>query len=147
MFKINRRVEYALIALMHMRRVSRGAVVSARVICDTYRTPFDPTSRVLQLMAQSGILKVVQGAYGGYQIDKDLSKISLLDLTRIVKVPIALSNCMRSSSRHRCPSAPTCTITGAIEHLQRNITDVLRSIPLATIIDNEYSKKAGTAVR
>lgn len=64
MFKINRKIEYALIALKHMSHKKPGQLTSAKEICDIYRTPFDPTSRVLQILSQNGILQAEQGARG-----------------------------------------------------------------------------------
>ena len=57
MFKINRKLEYALISLRHMSTKSPGQLTSAKEICDIYHTPFDPTSRVLQIMAQHEIVR------------------------------------------------------------------------------------------
>ncbi len=65
MFKINRKIEYALIALKYMSHKAPGQITSAKEICDMYNTPFDPTSRVLQIMAQHGIVQAEQGAKGG----------------------------------------------------------------------------------
>ncbi|MBI3315110.1 MAG: hypothetical protein HYZ86_04155 [Candidatus Omnitrophica bacterium] len=63
MFKINRKLEYALISLRHMSAKAPGQLTSAKEICDIYNTPFDPTSRVLQIMARSstvstGIIRI-----------------------------------------------------------------------------------------
>src|ERR1044072_7238661 len=66
MFKINRKLEYALFSLRYMSAKAPGQLTSAKEICDIYHTPFDPTSRVLQIMAQHGILRAEQGAHGGY---------------------------------------------------------------------------------
>src|SRR3990167_886200 len=93
MFKINRKIEYALISLKYMSSKSPGQLTSAKEICDVYRTPFDPTSRVLQIMAQNEVLHAEQGARGGYQIVRDLSKLTMKELSDMITGPIEIANC------------------------------------------------------
>src|SRR3954462_3369914 len=100
MFKINRKIEYALIALKHMSLKAPGQLTSAKEICDIYHTPFDPTARVLQIMAQHEILRAEQGAHGGYQILKDLSKVTLYELTEMIEGPMTIVNCFHSDYSH-----------------------------------------------
>ena len=90
MFKVNRKIEYALISLRHMSAKAPGRYQRpTKEICDIYHTPFDPMSRVLQIMASHDILKAEQGSHGGYQILKDLPKSDFMqDLTTIIEGPI-----------------------------------------------------------
>ncbi|MEK6554068.1 MAG: Rrf2 family transcriptional regulator, partial [Bdellovibrionota bacterium] len=68
MNKMNRKVEYALMALKFMSSKEAGQLTSVKEICQSTGAPFDATSRVMQLMAQKKILKAEMGAQGGYQI-------------------------------------------------------------------------------
>ena len=76
MIKINRKVEYALIVLQHLQQSEPEVFVTARAICDQYHTPFDTTSRVMQIMNQRKILNSQQGTKGGYQLATDLGSIN-----------------------------------------------------------------------
>ena len=73
-----------------MSNKAQGQLTSAKELCEIYSTPFDPTSRVLQIMTQKEILNAVQGAHGGYQIIGDLSRISLRTLSDMIAGPIRL---------------------------------------------------------
>ena len=103
MNKINRKVEYALMALKHMRAKTPGELTSAKEICDSYGAPFDGMSRVLQVLGQTGILKSEQGAQGGYQITRDLSKVSLQEVIESIsgKIEIAKSVAELVESKNR----------------------------------------------
>ena len=52
MLKMNRKVEYALIALKYVAYEDPDKLVSVKEICEKYRTPFDVTSRVMQLLVK-----------------------------------------------------------------------------------------------
>lgn len=133
MLKINRKIEYALIALKHMDSLYRGELVAAKEICSTYNTPFDPTSRVLQLMAQGGMLKAEQGARGGYQIRKDLSKVSFVELADMLGEPISFVPCFSRNSVN-CEFAARCNIADSMISLGEKTRGFLKSMSLRDII-------------
>ncbi len=135
MFKINKKIEYALIALKHMSNKSPGQLTSAKKICELYHTPFDPTSRVLQIMAQNSILNAEQGAKGGYQIIKDLSKISTRELSDMIIGPIKITNCAHADFS-QCNISSKCLISGAMVNLNESIQNLFSAIMVADLIDS-----------
>jgi Rrf2 family protein len=132
MFKMNRKIEYALIALQYMNGKNPGQLTSAKEICDYYETPFDPTSRVLQIMAQNGVLGAVQGAKGGYQIIKDLSRISTRELSDMIIGPIEITNCRHDASD--CSLSSKCHIINAMASLNDRIQGLFDTISVADLI-------------
>lgn len=140
MFKINRKIEYALIALKHMSHKNPGQLTSAKEICDIYKTPFDPTSRVLQIMTQQEILQAEQGAKGGYQIIRDLSKISLSDLSLMIVGPIEIANCFHGEYSC-CEISPTCHIISPMLALNENINELFNSIMIGDLIKSRHAKE------
>jgi Rrf2 family protein len=137
MFKINRKIEYALIALKYMSAKHPGQLTSAKEICDVYGTPFDPTSRVLQIMAQHKILHAEQGAKGGYQIIKDLSKFSLRELSDMIIGPIEIANCFHGNYSE-CSITANCHIIAPMLALNENIQDLFGTIMVSNLIDAKH---------
>ena len=133
MFKINKKIEYALIALKHMSGKNPGQLTSAKEICELYHIPFDPTSRVLQIMTQNGILHAEQGAKGGYQIIKDLSKISTRDLSDMIIGPIKITNCAHDDFS-KCNIASKCLISGSMVSLNESIKNLFSTIMVGDLI-------------
>ena len=133
MFKINRKLEYALIALRHLSTKSPGQLSSAKEICDLYHTPFDPTSRVLQVMAQHEIVRALQGAHGGYQILKDLSKITLYELTQIIEGPIQIVNCFHGNYA-QCDMTSSCNVISPMLNLNERIAVLFKQISVSDLI-------------
>ena len=137
MFKINRKIEYALIALKHMSLKSPGQLTSAKEICDIYRTPFDPTSRVLQIMVQHEILHAEQGVKGGYQIIKNLTKISMKDLSDIIVGPIEIANCFHHNYS-QCEMTHTCHIIAPMLNLNENINKLFNTVMVSELLQSRH---------
>ena len=137
MFKINRKIEYALISLKHMSHKQPGQLTSAKEICAIYNTPFDPTSRVLQIMAQHEILRAEQGAHGGYQIVKNLSKISLRELSDLIVGPIEIANCFHGDYS-QCGITATCHIIAPMLNLNEHINKVFTNVMVTDLIESKH---------
>lgn len=140
MFKINRKIEYALIALKHLSGNVPGQLTTAKEICDAYRIPFDPTARVLQLMAQAEILKVEHGAHGGYMIQKDLSKISLSELILMIVGPIEIVNCFHP--KHSiCEITMCCNVISPMLNLSEKLSQLFDQITLKELLESKNQKE------
>lgn len=137
MFKINRKIEYALIALRHMNQKQPGQLTTAKEICDIYLTPFDPTARVLQIMAQHNILQAVQGVHGGYQIIRDISKVTLGELSDIIVGPIEIANCFHGDYS-QCEVTGACNIIAPMLNLNERINKLFSQIVVTDLIQSKH---------
>ena len=140
MFKINRKLEYALIALKHMSAKAPGQLTSAKEICAIYKTPFDPTSRALQIMAQREVLHAEQGAKGGYVIVRDLNKFTLGELSGMILGPIEIANCFHGNYSS-CEINSTCHIIAPMLNLNENLNKLFRGIMVADLLKAKHSNE------
>jgi Rrf2 family transcriptional regulator, nitric oxide-sensitive transcriptional repressor len=142
MLRINRKLEYALIALKHMYSRFPGELTTAKEISLLYKTPFDGTSRVLQVLAQKGLLKSEQGAHGGYQILKDLSKVSFLEMVEWILGPMNLASCLFDDNGNGCELTDTCNIISPITQLNEKIKEFYSTLMLKELVDPDSGKKS-----
>jgi len=119
-----------------MSHKSPGQLTTAKEVCDVYNTPFDPTSRVFQIMTQHGILQAEQGAKGGYQIIKELSKISMLELSDIIVGPIEIANCFHGDYSS-CEVSATCNIIAPMLNLNENINKMFSTLLVSDLIESK----------
>lgn len=130
---IPKQVEYALMALADMQAANPGQLFSVRELCDRHQVPFDVMSKTMQRLGRAGILRSVQGAQGGYQIIKDLSKISLLDLMESVLGEVAAVNCLKKGVC--CPLAATCNVSGPMRVLDARLRELYATISVLSLTD------------
>lgn len=146
MFKINRKIEYALISLKHMTSKKPDELTSAKEICEAYHTPFDPTSRVLQIMTQQNILQAEQGARGGYKIIKDLSQVSMLELTDMIIGPIKIANCFHTII-NPCEVSGSCEIIAPMLNLNESIRESFKTIQVSSLLKSKHQSEHSIRAR
>lgn len=132
MLKINKKVEYALIALKFMARKPTEQLTSAREICDEIGTPFDTTAKVMQAMNNNGILHSVKGIKGGYRMARPLREISYITLVELIEGKRPESLCQ--NHRGTCELSGTCNIISPIDQLNRKLTLFLESLNLEDLL-------------
>ena len=133
MIKINRKVEYALISLKFLSELVPGELASASDICERYEIPYDPTSRVLQLMTKAKLLRSEHGTQGGYQIVRDLSRVTILDLSEILVGKTAIARCITGKS---CELMKKCNIVSPLTKLNVQFIDFIKQIDLKTLLES-----------
>jgi DNA-binding IscR family transcriptional regulator len=132
MFKINKKVEYALIVLKHFEQLGKDELITARLICDTYNTPFDTTSKVMQIMNNHKILESSQGVKGGYKVSIDLRQINYLQLMEIIEGKEISNNCTSTN----CSLIESCNITGPIKKLNEYLMYFFKGLSIKELLED-----------
>ena len=140
MTRMNRKLEYALMALKYMSLKVPGQLTSAKEVVSITGVPFDATARVLQQMAQQGLLRAEHGAHGGYSIVKDLSKVSLFELYEIILGPIDVVKCLQGDPE--CELLGSCNIQSPLANFNRRLNEFYRGIILADLLKIKEAKRA-----
>lgn len=133
MIKINKKVEYALIALKYMASQEEGRLTSAREICDRFKTPFDTTAKVLQVMNNKGLLTSSKGIKGGYALAKPLSSITFTELGTMIEGGQEFRR-FCESSKGLCDLYDICNIVTPIDSLNNKINSFLNQLSLEELL-------------
>jgi Rrf2 family protein len=86
MLCLNKKTEYALVALAHLAEQSHR-VASAREIAEASALPPAMLEKILKCMQHHGLLLSMRGAAGGYRIVADLDEATLFDLVAMMECP------------------------------------------------------------
>lgn len=135
MNRLNRQLEYGLMALKVLASRKSGEKISAKEIAEITGTPFDPMARVLQQLKAKGLLRGEQGVQGGYLLEKDLAQVSFHDFTASLLGETAVARCLHSKSD--CELISCCTIISPVHNLNRKLEEFYRSLSLKDILFSE----------
>ncbi len=137
MLKINRKIEYALIALKYMHSKKPGELTTVKDLCDAFKMPFDPLSRVLQQLASSEILRSEKGIHGGYLILKDLKKVSLLDVIQMLLGSIEFAKCFHDdeAENNPCELTSQCNIISPLLYLNEKLIDFFKNLTVDEVLN------------
>lgn len=132
MNKMNKKMEYALMALRFISQKPSGVLTSAKEVADQMHVSFEATARVLQALSSRGLLKAEYGVGGGYSLAKPLAAVSLHDLSEMLEGNTNLAKCL--SSEEACETLSTCNITNPIANLNKKIQEFYKSVNLEEVL-------------
>lgn len=132
MNKMNKKMEYALMALKLISQKPEGALTTAKEIADQRHIPFDVIARVLQALSSRGLLKAEYGINGGYLLGRSLNEVSIHDLSEMLEGNMALTKCLRNEEP--CEISETCNIASPIHQLNKKIEHFYRSMSVHEVL-------------
>ena len=130
MFKISRKVEYALIALRHLQGLDEKELASAKELAKTYGVPQELLAKVLQLLAKKDIIDAVKGPHGGYKLAIDPENMKLTEFFEVIEGPMGIMNCYFDSG---CEQMDGCTIRTPINRINDSIRTMFNNMTLAEV--------------
>ncbi len=135
MLKVNRKVEYGLMALKHMMRKPPEALTPVSEICQHFATPFDPMAHVMRLLNARGLLVSEQGAKGGYRLNPEVEHLSLAEFLEIISGKLAFMDCVIEQPKEKaCCFSSQCNIVGPMHALNARLEAFFRSINLKEVL-------------
>jgi Rrf2 family protein len=133
MIKINRKVEYALMVLKLMKSKGPEELTTAREVCDKFKTPFDTTSKVMQIMNNEGLLHSQKGVKGGYFLSGDLSDVSYVALVQMIEGKSFMMDCHEGP----CEFIGNCNIGQPIKRLNDYIINIFATLSLNELLADD----------
>lgn len=130
MLKLNRKTEYALLALHFMSRHEEGRVASVRAIAQHYAIPEMILAKVLQRLKHGGFVSSVKGSSGGYGLSRPMETVSLRDVFSLFDEQTNLVDCIEVGESCECVQEDHCDIRRPMEALNALILGHLEGLSL-----------------
>ncbi|MGR9106511.1 MAG: SUF system Fe-S cluster assembly regulator [Gammaproteobacteria bacterium] len=140
MLRLSKLTDYATVLLGYLAR-QRAEVHAAVEIAEATRIGLPTVSKLLKLLARSGLVHSIRGAKGGYRLSFAPDKISVADIVQAIEGPIALTEC--SISDDYCEQSANCDIRGNWRVINKAMRTALQSVTLA---DLAFANRSSTPV-
>jgi len=135
MLRLTKKADYGLMALKYLAEHPETPSVIAKDIADTYGIPAQLLAKVLQRLAKVGLLRSHAGMNGGYALSKAAGTITAFEVIHAIDGPLFITSCTKGSKS--CEVEPNCTVKEPLARVNESIADVLRSITVSDLVDNE----------
>ncbi|HMP74831.1 MAG TPA: Rrf2 family transcriptional regulator [Kiritimatiellia bacterium] len=128
MLTLSKRVEYGLMAILHMADMPASELATAKLMAERYSIPAELLGKVLQALARAGVVSSTPGVHGGYRLNGPLDTVNLGRVIEAVEGPVMLTDCQEDPER--CGQYHTCTIKEPIQHIHAQLVRYIHNISL-----------------
>lgn len=135
MFKLSKKADYGLIAVKHLAMHRRADhACSANEVADEYGISTTLMAKVLQRLAKEGVVVAKHGSTGGYQLGKDPSQISALDVISAIDGPVLITSCV--TNHGNCEATERCSVREPLRKVNESILGVLSTVTIAQMSED-----------
>jgi len=130
--------EYGVICALHLAKRSDQGPVTGRDLAAQERLPADYVEQILLRLRRADVIKSVRGARGGYMLARPANEITIRDVIHASELETFDLHCVSHPvGEDRCSSSHNCSIRPVWMMLQRKIDDVLESVRLSDLLEDE----------
>ena len=127
-----------MICALHLARRATEGPVTGRELAARERLPADYVEQILLRMRRAGVVQSTRGAHGGYVLARPAETISVRDIIAASELATFDLHCVSHPvEEERCSASQQCSIRPVWLLLQRKIDDVLDSVRLSDLLDEE----------
>lgn len=131
MLRLSKKADYALIAMKHLALRGDQGASSAREIAELYNIPIELLAKVLQRLAQRGLLASYQGTRGGYQLARLPHHVSVADVIQAIDGPVVVTAC--SNDEGNCDQFSKCNVRDPLWRVRERILTALGECTIAEL--------------
>jgi Rrf2 family protein len=136
MFKLSKKADYGLIAVKHLALHRREHACSASEIAEEYGISATLMAKVLQKLAHKFIVAAKHGSSGGYQLSKEPSQISALEVISAIDGPVLITSCV--TNHGNCDATERCSVKEPLRRVNESILSVLGSVTIAQMSEDPH---------
>ncbi len=131
MIRISMKTDYGLIALKHIASLPEGNLANAKEIAARFNLPPNLLAKILQSLAQSGIIEAQKGSGGGYRMIRKPTHVTLAQVFESIEGPVHMVMC--TSNDGCCSIEDRCTVKNGLTSLEQKFHEFFETVTLADV--------------
>ena len=133
--EITRAAEYAVRCALHLALEPPERVVPRREIARAREVPEQFLGKIAQRLARAGIIRIHQGARGGYELTTPPDRLTLLEVVEAAEGSIVLNKCVLHPKT--CSRTCVCAAHRVWSEARRQLRATLAGVTFATLAAEE----------
>ena len=135
MLRLSKKVDYGLMALMHLARHGDTVSWSARELAEAYEIPGGLLAKILQRLAHAGFVASQHGKKGGYTLARPADHITVAEVVQAIDGPFSLTQC--TTDQGVCVQFETCNVKSPLQRLHENVAAMFATLTIAHMVQQE----------
>jgi len=140
--ELGRRADYAIRAAVDLAGHAGPELRKARSIADAMQIPVTYVAQILAALVRAGVAESVAGRFGGYELARQPTDISLLDVVHAVEGDILSAACVLRGGP--CRWEGMCAVHVPWVRAQQALLDSLAATSLADLVEIDEALERGT---
>ncbi|SDB29599.1 transcriptional regulator, BadM/Rrf2 family [Ruminococcaceae bacterium FB2012] len=138
--KISTKGRYALRLMVDLGLNAEENCCPVREISERQGISEKYLEQIISVLSKAGLVSSVRGAGGGYRLSRDPKQYTVGMLLRATEGSLAPVSCL-TEGEPPCERADSCTTLYIWEKIYEAVNNVVDSITLADLIENEKGKR------
>src|SRR5215469_17324518 len=138
MFKLSKKADYGLIAMKHLANHRQKHACSASEIAEEYGISSMLMAKVLQKLAKQNLVVAKHGSNGGYQLAKEPTKISALEVITAIDGPVLITSCV--TNHGNCDATDKCSVREPLRRVNESILQVLGTVTISQMSEDPQDR-------
>lgn len=139
MLRITKQTDYGIVLLTTLA-AAPARLWAASELASEAHLPLPIVSKILKLLARSGVLESHRGAKGGYRLAATPERLSVASIIDALEGPIAITECI-DGTPGECHQEAICSQRANWQLINRAIRQALEQISLADMARTEPAPK------
>jgi Rrf2 family cysteine metabolism transcriptional repressor len=134
--KLSTKGRYGLKAMYDLALNYGDEPVSLKSIAERQGISENYLEQLMANLRKAGLVRSIRGAYGGYLLSREPSKITVGDVLRALEGPIGLVDCVLEQDAVKCLKYENCITRTVWEKISDSIVKTIDSITLQDMCNN-----------
>lgn len=142
--KMSTKGRYSVTAMYELALHYGEGPISLKSVAQSQGLSENYLEQLMVPLRRAELVQSTRGAQGGYMLGKSPAEITIGSIITAVEGPIAVVDCLLAeaeSAEQKCAKACGCVTRDIWERVCDSISQVLESITLQDLLDNDKSKQ------